>query len=423
MQGLTRNICKTRLTQILATAAAVIAYYYPKPWTFPALIVAGGLISIAALWAHVSKVAEVSAGVDRLGFNKWGGGALIAVWVGVLVGVLVGAGQSAYADSRELHWFSAFYRTGSVIFGGGQVVLPMLYNDVVAADCVDQAQRCCPANAALAADPAVASACSAANAQDDAACQCSWMSGNEFYAGLALAQAMPGPLFNFAAYLGAVIAQNAGVFPVVGIVVCWVGLFAPGIILIFAILPFWATFRRWQIYRRCARRRLATSACAAAAAAPAAEANHPPRQRRLPRGGAFPSPHIPLPPPPPLCRAAPQLQRPARPQLRRSGPHHHLRVPAHADRLLLLALPQDLHLHRHPRVWGHRGAQRAGPLCGHRGWRAGRDGMGRRHGLNVARGRRALPAPRWGAAAEQPRRFLPGVSPDLAEVSAFGIIV
>ena len=61
---------------------------------------------------------------------------------------------------------------------------------------------------------------------------------------------MPGPLFNFAAYLGAVIALNAGVFAVAGIALCWIALFAPGILLIFAILPFWGSFRKWQIYRR-----------------------------------------------------------------------------------------------------------------------------------------------------------------------------
>jgi chromate transporter len=76
------------------------------------------------------------------------------------------------------------------------------------------------------------------------------MSANEFYAGLAVAQAMPGPLFNLAAYLGAVIAQNAGVLPLTGILICWVGLFAPGIIVIFAVLPWWGAVRRCQLYRR-----------------------------------------------------------------------------------------------------------------------------------------------------------------------------
>lgn len=129
-----------------------------------------------------------------------------------------------------------------------QVVLPMLYNDVVAADCVDQSARCCPRNTSTT-DTQLIQICASADVSDNPDCKCSWMSGNEFYAGLALAQAMPGPLFNFAAYLGAVIALNAGVFAIAGIALCWIGLFAPGILLIFAILPYWGTFRKWKLYR------------------------------------------------------------------------------------------------------------------------------------------------------------------------------
>ena len=45
-------------------------------------------------------------------------------------------------------------------------------------------------------------------------------------------------------------AQNADVFVLVGVALCWIGLFAPGIILIFGILPWWGMFRQWQVYRR-----------------------------------------------------------------------------------------------------------------------------------------------------------------------------
>ena len=191
----------------------------------------------------------MATGTDRLGFNKLGGAVLLFIWIAVLIGVLVGAGQTSYLDNKELHWFSAFYRTGSIIFGGGQVVLPMLYNDVVAADCPNQQSICCPKD--LTANATIYELCSNIDAaQVTPECKCSWMSASQFYAGLAVAQAMPGPLFNFSAFLGAVIAQNANVFAIAGIALCWVGLFAPGIIIIFAILPFWGAFRHWQIYRR-----------------------------------------------------------------------------------------------------------------------------------------------------------------------------
>lgn len=247
--SLNSKINSTKLLQVIATTSAVIAYYWPKPWTFPCLILLGGLTTIILKRKDVVKVSDMASGTDKLGFNKIGGAILLAIWIAVLIGVLVGAGQTEYENKKELHWFSAFYRTGSIIFGGGQVVLPMLYNDVVAADCPNQQEICCPKD--ITANQTVYDACKdLSTAYTNPDCKCSWMSGAQFYAGLAIAQAMPGPLFNFSAYLGAVIAQNANVFAMIGIIVCWVGLFAPGIIIIFAILPFWGTFRNFQIYRR-----------------------------------------------------------------------------------------------------------------------------------------------------------------------------
>lgn len=229
---LVAKICKGRTLQVICTAAAVVAYYWPKPYVFPSLIILGGIATILLKRKEIVKIEDVKAGVESLGFNKLGGLLLIGGWAAILVTVVVLAARIDYQDAEGLHWFASFYRKGSVIFGGGQVVLPMLFNEVVKLDCTSVQ------------DSGASSTETCTEAPD------SWMTQNQFYAGLALDQAMPGPLFNFAAYLGAVIAQNAGVFPLVGVALCWVGLFAPGIILIFGILPIWGTFRKWQIYRR-----------------------------------------------------------------------------------------------------------------------------------------------------------------------------
>ena len=61
---------------------------------------------------------------------------------------------------------------------------------------------------------------------------------------------MPGPLFNFSAYLGVIIARRWGYHPIVGILCCWFGLFGPGVMLMFAAFPFWGQFRRWSAYRK-----------------------------------------------------------------------------------------------------------------------------------------------------------------------------
>lgn len=118
------------------------------------------------------------------------------------------------SDFKRLFWFSAFWRTGTVIWGGGQVVLPLLENEMVPTG---------------------------------------WVDKSVFFAGLALAQAMPGPLFNFAAFLGAAAGYKAYMTVgegVLGAVLCWLGLFGPGVMLIFGILPFWGQFRSNDTYKR-----------------------------------------------------------------------------------------------------------------------------------------------------------------------------
>ncbi|CAK9000952.1 Uncharacterized transporter MJ0718 [Durusdinium trenchii] len=114
----------------------------------------------------------------------------------------------------RLSWFCAFWRTGTVIWGGGQVVLPLLENEVVPTGWVDQ---------------------------------------SVFFSGLALAQAMPGPLFNFAAFLGAAAGYKAYATigeGILGAALCWLGLFGPGVMLIFGILPWWGQFRANATYKR-----------------------------------------------------------------------------------------------------------------------------------------------------------------------------
>jgi chromate transporter len=104
--------------------------------------------------------------------------------------------------SQALALFDAFYRSGALVFGRGHVVLPLL-----------QAQVVTPG----------------------------WVSNEAFLAGYGLAQAVPGPLFTFAAYLGAVMgpAPNG----VVGATIALVAIFLPGILLVYGMLPFWDAMR------------------------------------------------------------------------------------------------------------------------------------------------------------------------------------
>ena len=99
--------------------------------------------------------------------------------------------------------FDAFYRSGALVFGGGHVVLPLLREAFVAPG---------------------------------------WVSDDAFLAGYGAAQAVPGPLFTFAAYLGAVV--NATPHGLAGAALGLFGIFLPGILILLGTLPFWDSFRK-----------------------------------------------------------------------------------------------------------------------------------------------------------------------------------
>jgi chromate transporter len=104
--------------------------------------------------------------------------------------------------SQGIAVFEAFYRSGALVFGGGHVVLPLLREAFVAPG---------------------------------------WVSDDTFLAGYGAAQALPGPLFTFAAYLGAVV--NVSPHGVVGAALGLFAIFLPGILILLGTLPFWGDFR------------------------------------------------------------------------------------------------------------------------------------------------------------------------------------
>ena len=110
------------------------------------------------------------------------------------------AGRHSMASSVQV--FDAFYRTGALVFGGGHVVLPLLQAEVIAPG---------------------------------------WIGADEFLAGYGIAQALPGPLFSFSAFLGA--AMSAGPGGWLGGLLCLVAIFLPSFLLIVGVLPFWSRLR------------------------------------------------------------------------------------------------------------------------------------------------------------------------------------
>ncbi|MBW7851109.1 MAG: chromate efflux transporter [Rhodospirillales bacterium] len=189
--GMARTLCPDRRRGSIALAAVLIVVFAGSSAGQIAAIAAGGL---AGLWLCRDGA---GAAVGRLRFpvSRRAGATLLAAFLALLVLL---PGLRAAFPSQELAMFDSFYRAGSLVFGGGHVVLPLLEAEVV---------------------------------------RTGWMGRDAFLAGYGAAQAVPGPLFTFAAYLGAVMSGLAGA------AICLAALFLPGLLLVAGALPFWDTLR------------------------------------------------------------------------------------------------------------------------------------------------------------------------------------
>ncbi|KAG2490382.1 hypothetical protein HYH03_011183 [Edaphochlamys debaryana] len=219
-KGLLMKLCNTNVTAIVGTLAAGAAIYWVEPWLYPLLIVLGFIVTNITDRKLDKRLSGGDGGVESLGLGMVAGGIVIAVWL-VVLAVVLALARTVYKDGDgPLNWFEVFFRTGSIIYGGGQVVLPMLLSDVVT------------------------------TYPNGTTTEDSWVTKEQFFAGLGAVQALPGPLFNFSSYLGCIIAIKWGYPFILGAVLAWFGLFSPGVMLIFGVLPYWKKFRTWQLYRR-----------------------------------------------------------------------------------------------------------------------------------------------------------------------------
>ncbi|MBN9077899.1 MAG: chromate efflux transporter [Rhizobiales bacterium] len=191
--GMARNLAPDRTRAGIALAAVLIVVFAAGSIGQIAAIVAGGL---AGLWLCRNGAAPEAG---HLGFrvSKRIGVTALAVFALLLILPPVVA-DTAHAIAL----FDAFYRSGSLVFGGGHVVLPLLQAEVVPPG---------------------------------------WVGNGAFLTGYGAAQAVPGPLFTFAAYLGAVMgpAPNG----VLGAAIALVAIFLPGLLLLIGALPFWDELR------------------------------------------------------------------------------------------------------------------------------------------------------------------------------------
>jgi chromate transporter len=194
--GMGKTLCPDRLRATLAIAATLIVFAWPTQWGQMCAIALGALVGLRYLPSVTLHQPENT----RFLVSK---AAAIVAWV-LFFALLFGLPALAHlSGSQALATFDSFYRTGSLVFGGGHVVLPLLRNAVVLPG---------------------------------------WVDDSVFLAGYGAAQAVPGPLFTFAAYLGSVLSVAPNGF--LGGLLCLIAIFLPAFLLIIGALPFWDALRQ-----------------------------------------------------------------------------------------------------------------------------------------------------------------------------------
>jgi chromate transporter len=194
--GMARTLSPDRERATLTVAAAAIVLFSPTALGQIAAILLGAVIG-AVFMRGDERPIETHLAVP---IGRRAALVSLALFLALLLGLPV---LAAASDSMALRLFDSFYRAGSLVFGGGHVVLPLLQAEVV--------------------DPG-------------------WVTRDAFVAGYGAAQAVPGPLFTFAAYLGAMLIPEPD--GVAGALLCLIAIFLPSFLLVIGALPFWEVVRR-----------------------------------------------------------------------------------------------------------------------------------------------------------------------------------
>ncbi|WP_336070526.1 chromate efflux transporter [Nitratireductor rhodophyticola] len=197
--GMARSLCPDRERAGIALAALVLVTVSASAFAQIGAIAIGALLG----WLLCRGKAGGDGAVVAFGLSKRAGATCLILFTILLFGLPLVAPMA-----QGLSVFDTFYRAGALVFGGGHVVLPLLEAGVV--------------------EPG-------------------WATRDAFLAGYGAAQAVPGPLFTFAAYLGAVLGPVPN--GLAGAAIALLAVFLPGFLLLLGIAPFWDRFRQFDAAR------------------------------------------------------------------------------------------------------------------------------------------------------------------------------
>ncbi|WP_425145508.1 chromate efflux transporter [Deinococcus sp.] len=201
VSGMARSLAQGAPRLTLAVLVAALVLVFPLAWVQPLSLVLAGLLG----WRWL-EAGGLPAG-DHLftPLSRRAGAALLGIFAALLLGLPL---LSAALPSSALQLLDGFYRSGSLVFGGGHVVLPLLKSVVVPR----------------------------------------FMEAGTFVAGYGAVQAVPGPLFTFASYLGA--AARTGLNPASAAILTTLAVFLPAALLVAGALPFWNELRGRPAFQR-----------------------------------------------------------------------------------------------------------------------------------------------------------------------------
>lgn len=188
------KVAKDKITFTLLLMGAITTYFIREPWIYPLVLILGGITSI----------------INSKEKDLWNRVKLSPPWeylIAFIIFALGSLGLTLLWDNKIFHLFESFYRYGYLVIGGGQVVVPLMYSELIEMN--------------------------------------QYMTNQEFLTGYGLVQGLPGPMFSFSAYAGGMAARGASVFTqILGAAAGGVGIFLPGILLIYFVYPIWENLKK-----------------------------------------------------------------------------------------------------------------------------------------------------------------------------------
>ncbi|MGZ8424523.1 MAG: chromate efflux transporter [Candidatus Binatia bacterium] len=199
--GMARSLCPDRERATIAVLASIVMLAWP---TAIGQLSSIGIAGIAGLMIFPGPASSSLSHIrfpigKKTGITAWG------IFFALLVGLPL---LRQIQPSHAVELFDSFFRVGSLVFGGGHVVLPLLQTEVVGPG---------------------------------------WITNEQFVAGYGATQAVPGPLFTFSAYLGAVMGPEPNGWT--GAFLALVAIFLPSFLLVVGALPFWDSLRSAPVFQ------------------------------------------------------------------------------------------------------------------------------------------------------------------------------